>query len=140
MFGSSIGTVPECSSNRAESDSNESPYYHFGGTSWLIPKTHQLCSLFPLVEYKNHFWKPTNPHIFSNPEVRRQTGSYFSALPAHIANWYPQPDSLVIAGLEEATHALQDFDVYSLLRFGNEKTRLRAMSSVLLRTESFFLE
>ncbi|MFC0419629.1 hypothetical protein [Glutamicibacter ardleyensis] len=76
---------------------------------------------FPLVEYKNHFWKPTNPHIFSNPEARRQTGSYFSALPAHIANWYPQPDSLVIAGLEEATHALQDFDVYSLLRFGNEK-------------------
>lgn len=91
---------------------------------------------FPPVEYANHFWKPTNPHIFSNAEVRRQTGSYSSALPALIANWYPQPDSLVITGLEEAIHALQAFDVYSLLRFGNEKTELGPMSSVLLRTES----
>ncbi|MGO2620893.1 Fic family protein [Glutamicibacter ardleyensis] len=91
---------------------------------------------FPPVEYKNLFWKPTNPRIFSNAEVRRQTGSYSSALPALIANWYPQPDSLVITWLEEAIHALQDFDVYSLLRLGNKNPELGPMSSVLLRTES----
>ncbi|WP_404287553.1 Fic family protein [Glutamicibacter arilaitensis] len=91
---------------------------------------------FPPMKYENHFWKPANPHIFSNAEVRRQTGSYTSALPAQIANWYPQPDSLVITGLEEAIHALQDFDVYSLLRLGTENPELGPMSSVLLRTES----
>ncbi|MGP9489020.1 cell filamentation protein Fic [Glutamicibacter sp. BW80] len=91
---------------------------------------------FPPVKYETHFWKPTNPHIFSKAEVQRQTGPYASALPARIANWYPQPDSLVITGLEEAIHALHDFDVYSLLRLGNENPELGPMSSVLLRTES----
>ncbi|HJX80174.1 Fic family protein [Glutamicibacter sp.] len=91
---------------------------------------------FPPVEYENQLWKPTNPHIFSNAEVRRQTGSYRSASPALIADWYPQPDSLVIPELEEATHALQNFDVYSLLRLGSENPELGPMSSVLLRTES----
>lgn len=91
---------------------------------------------FPPVQYDDHLWKPNNPHIFSNAAVRRQTGTYRSALPALIADWYPQPDSLVISELEEAARALQDFDVYSLLKLGSENPELGPMSSVLLRTES----
>src|SRR5690554_3022998 len=91
---------------------------------------------FPPLEYQEHFWKTSTPRIFSNAEVQRQTGPYLSALPARIAGWSPQPEALKIPGLEEALHSLQDFDVYSLLKLGNDSLELGPMSSVLLRTES----
>jgi len=91
---------------------------------------------FPPLAYQEHFWKPSNSHIFSNAEVQRQTGAYQAALPARIADWSPKPEELKIPELEEALHALQDFDVYSLLKLGNDSPEPGPMSSVLLRTES----
>lgn len=90
----------------------------------------------PPLGYQEHFWKPSNPQIFSSAEVQRQTGLYLSALPARIADWSPQLEALKIPGLEEALHSLQDFDVYSLLKLGNDSPELGPMSSALLRTES----
>ncbi|WP_235026426.1 Fic family protein [Glutamicibacter sp. JC586] len=90
----------------------------------------------PATTYQELSWQPSNPHIFSNAEVKRQTGTYKSAIPARIADWSPQPEDLKFPSLEEALHALQDFDVYSLLKLGNDSPELGPMSSVLLRTES----
>ncbi|KSU65976.1 Fic family protein [Arthrobacter sp. NIO-1057] len=81
-------------------------------------------------------WKPVNPHIFSNAEVRRQTGSYASPLPARIADWAPEPGALKIPGLEEASQSIQDFDVYSLLKLGSHSPEFGPMSDALLRIES----
>ncbi|PPF46007.1 cell filamentation protein Fic [Pseudoclavibacter sp. AY1F1] len=83
-----------------------------------------------------HSWRPSDPRLFSRSEVRRQTGTYSSAIPAQLAAWSPTLTSELGADLEDATRALSDFDRHASLALGMENATLGPMSAILLRTES----
>lgn len=90
----------------------------------------------PAIIFERHQWIPSNPHIFPQAQVVRQTGEYESALLPKLVDWKPVIAASLFAELNEATQALQEFDLYSLLRLGGENPALGPMSSILLRTES----
>ncbi len=83
-----------------------------------------------------HFWSPQHPQIFSNAEVRRQTGNYESAVAAKLAMWSAEIDAQLAAELEEATNSLRSFDTFASASLGTSSPELGPMSSILLRTES----
>jgi Fic family protein len=76
------------------------------------------------------------PDLFSNAEVRRQTGEYESIVTSEIAGWEPVMTAIDIADIVEASTALTQFDQYALARLGAENPALGPMSAILLRTES----
>ncbi len=85
---------------------------------------------------EEHQWRPQRPEIFSGAEVRRQTGSYQSIIPAAIADWKPELGSEDLADLMEASSALSRFDSHALARLGVQHPAVLPMSAILLRTES----
>ncbi|WP_371030067.1 Fic family protein [Pseudoclavibacter sp. JSM 162008] len=74
--------------------------------------------------------------MFSRSEVKRQTGTYSSAVPAQLSNWSPSLTGELGADLEDATRALSDFDRRPALVLGTGSAALGPMSAILLRTES----
>jgi Fic family protein len=88
------------------------------------------------LEWAEHRWRPQRAEIFSNAEVRRQTGPYASAVPVSIAEWQPQLPAALVADLDEASRALQALDLHARSALGSGGAALAPMSSVLLRTES----
>lgn len=90
----------------------------------------------PATGESHQTWRPSDPRLFSRSEVRRQTGSYASAVPARLADWSPTLSSELSADLEDATRALIDFDRRSSLALSPESAALGPMSAILLRSES----
>lgn len=90
----------------------------------------------PPATLETHFWKPSFPDHYSRAEVQRQTGQYQSVVPARLVDAKFSFDLEISTEMEEATLRLQEFDLYSLARFGKESVVLGPMSSILLRTES----
>jgi Fic family protein len=90
----------------------------------------------PAVTYQTNDWQPLVHELFSNAEVRRQTGEYESIVTHHIADWSPEMSGEDIADVVEASTALSQFDHYALVRLGATNPALAPMSAILLRTES----
>lgn len=90
----------------------------------------------PPLDYERQNWVPQHPQIFSNAEIKRQTGPYDSAVTPPIASWEAEVNAPLSAEVEQATQALQKFDLYSQLRLEADSPELGPMSSILLRTES----
>lgn len=82
------------------------------------------------------YWRPQNPEIFSNAEVRRQTGPYSSAVPLTLAHLALEIPAELQAEAEEAVLALRHYDTYAIQRLGIQHAVLGPMTSILLRTES----
>lgn len=102
----------------------------------LESKTSEPVIAVPAVGAARHSWRPSDARLFSRSEVRRQTGTYTSAVPAQLAAWSPTLTSELGADLEDATRALSDFDRHASLVLGTENAALGPMSAILLRTES----
>ncbi|WP_166980006.1 Fic family protein [Paramicrobacterium fandaimingii] len=81
-------------------------------------------------------WRPRNPGIFSHAEVKRQTGTYESAVTPAIHEWTPELSGEDATNIEEAALALADFDRHALTRLGQNNPALGPMAAILLRTES----
>ncbi|WP_411733132.1 Fic family protein [Paeniglutamicibacter sp.] len=90
----------------------------------------------PAIGQETLSWRPRHPEIFSNAETKRQTGAYDSTITPSIAAWQADIDTSLGAELEQASQALQKFDLYSLLRLATNSPELGPMSTILLRTES----
>ncbi len=110
----------------AESDS--------GDTDDAFPKREAV--IVTPVGRETHEWAPRAPEIYSQAEVRRQTGAYESAVAASIANQRLDIPSALAADIEDATRALLDFDTYVQRVLGTSDASLGPMSAILLRTES----
>lgn len=74
--------------------------------------------------------------LYSNAEVRRQTGPYSSTVTPRIADWVPTLSGEDAADIVEASTALSEFDHYALGRLGASNPAIGPMSAILLRTES----
>lgn len=83
-----------------------------------------------------HFWRPDDDLYLSRSERKRETGEYYSAVPAHIADASFDIPSDISANLEESARALGELDAYAAARFGSKSRVIGPMSSILLRTES----
>lgn len=90
----------------------------------------------PAVSSETRTWIPSNPGLHSRAEVRRQTGSYESTIPARIGDWAPVLSSDLGADIEDATRALVNFDQYTMSALGPDAAAISPMSAILLRTES----
>ena len=95
-----------------------------------------MALALPAISYETQRWIPRNPEHYSRSELRRQHGSYKSAIPAQIADWLPHLTSQLSADAEDAARALVDFDTYTPRVLGTENPATGPMSAILLRTES----
>ena len=83
-----------------------------------------------------HFWHPDSDAYLSRSERVRETGEYWSAIPASIAGLSVIVSTDISATLEESAHALGELDIYAGAKFGIKSRVLGPMFSILLRTES----
>ncbi len=83
-----------------------------------------------------HFWHPDSDAYLSRSERVRETGEYWSAIPASIAGLSVIVSTDISATLEESAHALGELDIYAGAKFGIKSRVLGPMSSILLRTEA----
>lgn len=90
----------------------------------------------PPVSTETQIWIPSSPSHFSRSEIRRQSGSYESALPAPMSDWSPTLSSDLSADIEDATKALIEFGHHAALTLGPESEAIGPMSAILLRSES----
>lgn len=90
----------------------------------------------PAAGKEEHYWTPSDDGWYSRSARRRATGTYFSAVPAVLADFNPTIPSDVAADLDEATQALVAFDAHAAARLGVGSRALGPMSAILLRTES----
>lgn len=92
--------------------------------------------LVPPMGRERHYWRPREDAYISRSERRRETGEYYSAVPAHIAGYTPVLPSDISATMEESARDLGRLDAYATSRFGAGGHVMGPMSSILLRTES----
>lgn len=92
--------------------------------------------IVPPVGRERHYWKPSSESFMSRTRRVRETGEYFSAVPARLADRVFAIPASVAANLEESAKRLGEFDSYSRVRLGRASHALGPMSAILLRTES----
>lgn len=85
---------------------------------------------------EKHLWRPDEELYLSRSERMRETGEYWSALPAAIGDLNIEIPADISAILEESARLLGELDTYAAARFGSKSRVLGPMSSILLRTES----
>ena len=90
----------------------------------------------PAVEYQTFHWVPKHAQIFSNAEVRRQTGPYRAAIPATLKDVSILIDPETSMELERSALAIKQFDSYAAEMLPPHSADLAPMSAILLRTES----
>lgn len=90
----------------------------------------------PPMGKESHFWHPSESAHLSRSERMRETGEYWSAVPAKVADLTINIPADISATLEESAHALGELDIYAGAKFGMKSRVLGPMSAILLRTES----
>lgn len=90
----------------------------------------------PPIGLATHEWTPRPPSIHSRAAVRRQTGTYQSAIVPPIAQCPFDIGGEDAADVEDATLALTTFDSYAVRTLGPGNPAIGPMSAILLRTES----
>lgn len=91
--------------------------------------------LVPRMGRELQFWHPDASYL-SRTRRTKETGEYYSAVPAHIAGCEFGIPEDVGADLEESAAALGRLDAYAGARLGMRDRVLGPMSAILLRTES----
>ncbi|MBT1172416.1 Fic family protein [Bifidobacterium sp. MA2] len=101
-----------------------------------VPRSFPSPLPVPPIGHEPHVWHPDFDAYMSRSERRRETGDYYSAVPAVIAQYgFSLPEG-ISADLEEAAYELSRFDAYAAAKLGMDDHELSPMASILLRTES----
>jgi Fic family protein len=90
----------------------------------------------PAAGAAEHRWFAQDDGMSSRRKVLAASGTYFSAVPAKIADFAPLIPADLAADAEEAVAALKGFDDYAQRVLETDSPMLGLMSSILLRTES----